>query len=181
MQVSALIYTMGRETEHVLKSITLAEGDDSKIGVILAKVDEHFVLKRNIIHERARFHQRNQNQGETVESFVRGLYELAEHCDSGTGRGQHIRDRIVIGILNKNLSQKLQLKLHLTLETAIQIAHQSEMVKSQATDQNSLASKDVDGVRSKKTPLFGGKEKGRKSIHPKNKVKRNVTDTVSIT
>lgn len=57
MQVSALIYTMGREAEHVLKSFTLAEEDDSKIGVILAKVDEHFVLKRNIIHERARFHK----------------------------------------------------------------------------------------------------------------------------
>ena len=75
MQVSALINTMGREAEHVLKSFTLAEGDDSKIGVILAKVDEHFVLKRNIIHKRVHFHQRNQNQGETVESFVRGLYE----------------------------------------------------------------------------------------------------------
>ena len=67
MQVSALIYTMGRETEHVLKSFTLAEGDDSQIGVILAKVDEHFVLKRKIIQERARFHLRNQNQGDGRE------------------------------------------------------------------------------------------------------------------
>ena len=57
MQVSALIYTMGREAEHVLKSFTLVEEDDSKIGVILAKVDEHFVLKRHIIHKRARFHK----------------------------------------------------------------------------------------------------------------------------
>ena len=52
MQVSALIYTMGREAEHVLKSFTLVEEDDSKIGV-----DEHFVLKRHIIHKRARFHK----------------------------------------------------------------------------------------------------------------------------
>ena len=37
VHVSALIYTMGREAQHVLKSFTLAEGDDSKIGVILAK------------------------------------------------------------------------------------------------------------------------------------------------
>ena len=60
-----------------------------------------------------------------------------------------------------NMSQKLQLKSDLTLETAIQIAHQSEMVKSQATDQNSLASKDVDGVRSKKTPVTSLWRKGK--------------------
>ena len=42
-----------------------------RFNVILAKFDEHFVPKRNIIHERARFYQRNQKQGETVESFVR--------------------------------------------------------------------------------------------------------------
>ena len=84
----------------VFKIYTLAEGDDAKIGVILAKFDEHFVPKRNIIHKRARFHERNQNKGETVESFVRNLYELAEHCDFGTGRNQQIRDRIVIGILD---------------------------------------------------------------------------------
>ena len=51
VQVSALIYTMGREAEHVYKSFTLAaEGDDAKFDVILAKFDEHLVPKRNIIH-----------------------------------------------------------------------------------------------------------------------------------
>ena len=50
------------------------------------------------------------------------------------------------------MSQKLQLKSDLTLEVAIQIARQSEMVKSQVTDQNSLVSKDVEVVHSKKKP-----------------------------
>ena len=81
------------------------------------------------------------------------------------------------------MSQKLQLKSDLTLETAIQIARQSEMVKSQATDQNSRASKDLDEVPSKKTPVSSRwrKKKGRKRIHPKNKLKRKVADAVSIT
>ena len=61
--------------------------------------------------------------------------------------------------------QKLQLKSDLTLETAIQIVRQSEMVKSQATDQNSRASMwDVDKVQGQKTPVSSRwrKEKGKK-------------------
>ena len=72
------------------------------------------------------------------------------------------------------MSQRLHLKSDLTLETTIQITHLSEMVKSQATDQNSLESKDVDEFQSKKTPVSSRwiKEKReRKGFIPKTKSK----------
>ena len=94
-----------------------------------------------------------------MESFVRSLYELVEHCDFRTIRDQQIRDRIVIGISDKTVSQKLQLKSNLTLETAIQIARQSELVKSQVTDQSSYVPNDLDEVHTKdEISTFPGKE-----------------------
>ncbi|XP_030213431.1 uncharacterized protein LOC115544562 [Gadus morhua] len=71
------------------------------------------------------FHRRSQLQGESVEAFVRHLYELAEYCDFGIAKDEHIRDRIVVGILDSELSQKLQLESDLTLEKAISMTRQS--------------------------------------------------------
>ena len=67
LQVSARNYAIGREAEHVYKSFTFDEGDEGKFDLILAKFDGYFVPKRNTIHERARFYQRNQKHGESVE------------------------------------------------------------------------------------------------------------------
>ena len=57
--------------------------------------------KRNVIFERARF---RQEEGEAVDAFITSLYSLAEHCSYGTLHDEMIRDRIVVGIRNAQLS-----------------------------------------------------------------------------
>ena len=146
VQISALIYAMGKEAEHIFKSFQFADEEDKKkFEKVFEKFDEYFVPKRNTIHERARFHQRAQQPGESVETFVRTLHEISEHCDFPDKKEQ-IRDRLVIGILDKELSEKLQLRSDLTLEKAVETARQSEMVKSQIKDQ-SVSATNVEAVR----------------------------------
>ena len=58
------------------------------------------------------------------------MHVLAEHCNFDK-KSEQIRDRLVIGIRDKGVSEKLQFRADLTLETAIQVARNSELVKGQ--------------------------------------------------
>ena len=130
-QVCSLIYTMGNEADDVLTSFGLSEEDRKKYDVLKAKFENHFVKKRNIIFERAKFNQRKQEEGESVDTFITSLYCLAEHCNYGALHDDMIRDCIVVGLRDAQLSEKLQLNAELTLEKAMTIARQSEAVKQQ--------------------------------------------------
>ena len=78
-----------------------------------------FVKQCNPIYERAHFNQRSQQEGETVDAFVSALHTLAEHCEYGELRRQMIRDRLVVGLLDSNPSERLQLEADLKLEVPL--------------------------------------------------------------
>jgi len=128
-QVNTLIYSMGDEADDILRSLALSAEDRKKYDVVKEKFDGHFVQRRNVIFERAKFER--QEEGESVDTFITSLYELAEHCGYGDLHNEMIRDRIVVGIRNSALAEKLQLDSKLTLETAVAQVRQSEAVKLQ--------------------------------------------------
>ena len=67
---------------------------------VKAGFDAFFVPKKNVIYERAKFNQRVQLPGETVDSFITALYGLAEHCNYGQLQKELICDRLVVGLSN---------------------------------------------------------------------------------
>ena len=100
--------------------------------VVISKFDAYFVPKKNKVHERTKFHQRSQQPGESIEAFVRSLHDLAEHCGFKDMETECIRDRLISGMRDSKVSQKLQMEQdELSLERACEIARHWEMVKAQ--------------------------------------------------
>ena len=147
VQIATLLYSMGKLAEGLFPSLTFdSEDDKKKYDKVVTALDEHFVPKRNIIYERACFYKRVQQPGEPVEAYIRALYTLSEHCNF-KDRDEMIRDRIVIGIVDKEVSEKLQMMADLTLAKAIEQARQCEMVKQQMAAPS--LDKSIDFVRHK--------------------------------
>ena len=97
----------------------------------MQRFEWHFVKKRNVIFEHAKFSQRKQEKGESVNDFVTVLHYLSKHCQYDELRHEMIHNRIGVGLCDSSLSEKLQLEANLTLEKAVTSAHQRESVKKQ--------------------------------------------------
>ena len=132
-RVQSLLYNMGMpESKRIMDSFALSEADAVKFATVVAAFDRYFTPHRNIVHERAVFHQRHQKKGETVESYVSALRDLAQHCKFKDVEDQ-IRDVFIIGLLDKECSMQIQLlpSEKCTLQDATGLARQYEMVKAQ--------------------------------------------------
>ena len=102
VQVSSLVYAMGREAEKIYGSFQLATTvpapaagaaaataaaaaaavpNADNFDLVMKRFDAYFIPKRNVIYERAKFHLRVHQAGENAESFYRSLMELSETCN----------------------------------------------------------------------------------------------------
>ena len=165
-QVNTLVYAMGDEADDILTSLGLTDEQKKEYETVKDKFEAHFVKRRNTIFERVKFNQRRQEEGESVDSFITSLYCLAEHCGYGALHNEMIRDRIVVGLQDAALSEKLQMDKDLTLDKAVASARQREAVKKQqAVVRGEDGHPHVDTVRAKKQ-FQKGKPGGNRQWRP---------------
>ena len=133
-QVNVLLYQMGAKSEELVKSINVSDSDLKSYSTVKDKITHFYEPKHNVIFCRAKFNTRYQAQGEPIESYISALHQLADKCKYGDLTHDLIRDRLAVGIRNKALSEKMQLTEDLTLEKAIDMAVQKELVSNQNKD-----------------------------------------------
>ena len=121
---------MGDQADDILTSFKLSTLQLKQYHTVKTKFDEHFVVRQNVIFQRAKFNRRRQEDGKTVDTFITALHALAERRDYRTPKDEMIRDQIVVGLQDSKLSEKLQLDPELSLAKAINHARQSEEERS---------------------------------------------------
>ncbi|GBM93617.1 hypothetical protein AVEN_202566-1 [Araneus ventricosus] len=139
LTVNSLLYIMGEQAEDIFSCFALSETEQDDFDIVLKKFNNLFFHKKNTIFEHAQFNIRVQLDGESINTCIKALYTLADHCEYAILHDELIRDRIVVGILDKNLSEKLQLDANLTLSKMIERVRLTEVVKEQ---QEKLIEKD---------------------------------------
>ena len=68
-----------------------------------------------IIAERFKFHRRSQGENESVAQYVAEPHKLSERCDFGEYLEQALRYRLVCGLVNEKVQQRLLSKSDLSL------------------------------------------------------------------
>lgn len=129
-KINLLLHTMGVEAEDIFASFTwTTPTDKDSYSKVLEKFENHFIPKRNAIHEQCMFFQRTQQPNESVDDFITALSKHSEHADFGEMREILIRNFMVLGIRDSDLSKKMQLMPDLTLQKSMQTVRTQELVE----------------------------------------------------
>ncbi|KAK7925007.1 hypothetical protein WMY93_007317 [Mugilogobius chulae] len=116
-QVNALIYSMGEEAEDILTSLHLSPEQASEYDTVKQRLETHFIARRNIILKELNSISGSKRLANL--QMASSLHCLAEHCGYGPLHDEMVRDRLVVGLRDKRLSEQLQMDPELTLDRAV--------------------------------------------------------------
>ena len=131
-QAAILLHTCGPEGVDIYGTFVFSEGEDKDdIEIILKKFRDYCEPRKNIVYERYKFWSRNQQDSESVDQWATDLKRKASHCEFGSQSNDMIRDKVVFGIQNQGVKERLLREADLTLEKALDICRTSETTKQQ--------------------------------------------------
>ncbi|KAI8511855.1 hypothetical protein Bbelb_109550 [Branchiostoma belcheri] len=131
-----LLYLMGENARKVYGTLTFVNGENAPIEEkdrtaeqIVAAFESYCNPKKNETVERYKFFTRGQSSGETFDEYVTDLRTLASECGFGDIRESLIRDRILCGILDGKVRERLLRESNLSLAKCEAICRAAEVSK----------------------------------------------------
>ena len=132
---SAFLAVIGPTTYTLVRNlVSPAKPGEKSYDELVKALKDHFNPTPSETVQRSRFHNRVRKPGESVATFVAELRSLAEFCNFGAVLDDMLRDRLICGINNSKIQQKLLAEKKLTLTSAIETAQGMETAARNAKE-----------------------------------------------
>ncbi len=131
-----LLY-IGQTGRDIYNTWTLTDDEQDKIEPLFERFQRHCIPLVNVTILRYRFNTRNQNSSESFDQYYTELKTIAKDCAFGNIQDELIRDRIVCGINNKQVQERLLQEADLTLRKALEVARSYELSQAQMKEMSS--------------------------------------------
>ena len=122
--LASLRSVMGKDCLQTFLNLNISVEDRYNVEACMTTLENYFKPQCNVAYERYVFNSCEQNQGESVDSYVTRLRKFASSCKFGTLTDELICDKLVIGIIDRGTKGKPLWEKSLTLDKAIDIAVQ---------------------------------------------------------
>lgn len=159
IQIATFLHVIGPEALEVYNTFKFDRPEDAqKLDNVKAKFKAYCNPRKNITHERHCFFIRTQNETETIDQYVTELRTKASTCEFGDLCDSLIRDRLVCGVRNKTVKDRLLRDADLSLQKAIDICRASEVSQIHLKTLND-ENPQVHVVKQRKPAQHGTKQK----------------------
>ena len=137
------LHCIGEDGMDVYNSFVFGHEEEDHYDILVKKFEDYTSPKKNTTCERLAFNSRKQAPGEGFDQFVTVLKNKAKTCEFGDLKNSLILDRIIMGILDSRLKEKL-LRDAKDLNKAIEIGQAFEASRSQL---ESIASAEQEHIK----------------------------------
>lgn len=148
IRVAAFLTVIGDEALEVYNAFTWYSDEDKvKMDKVMERFEQYCEPHKNTIYERYLLFSRGQESGEPIDKYATVLRNMADSCEFQDLKDSLIRDRIVLGIVDNNVRERLLQVPDLTLNKALEIARATETTQSQLKQMQNLHEVNTVGKR----------------------------------
>ena len=100
---------------------TIEEDHQKSLDLVVNEFNKYCIPKQNVTLNRYRFNTHCQEEGQSIQIFVKDLKLKAADCEFGELKDSLIKDRLICGIRDKEAREMLLSKPELTLDKAVEL------------------------------------------------------------
>ncbi|XP_063924617.1 uncharacterized protein LOC135138565 [Zophobas morio] len=128
VKIAILLNVLGEEGIEIYSNFELTDAQKKVYKTVVEEFMKYVNPRKSIVYERFLFYNRKQECGESFDHFVNDLRTAVKRCEFKDSE-EMLRDRIIFGISDKEVQQKLIVKGSVTLADVVTMCRTNEAAK----------------------------------------------------